>query len=168
MAVSTIDGTIEDAVPGSRRGGLVVFKSLKFKLDDGSSREITKAVVKQPLADELQVGTHARFYAFEAFDIRGVHGMRTGDGRAVYAFPTNNQTAFLVIGIINLLWVTVLIVTRGDIPLLGAALLILAVVGWYFMNKGKNAAKAQFDADAAYRGSPAPAAPLRATGPAAT
>jgi hypothetical protein len=152
MPNSIVDGVIEDAVPGRRRGGFTVFKSIRFRLDDGSSSDVKKAIVKQPLADEIVAGARGRFYLFEAFDVRGVHGLRTPEGKSLYAFPTSNQTLFLIIGIINLFWIAFTLVVRNGVPLLGVALLVLAVVGWYYMNKGKVAAQRQFDGDTDYAG----------------
>lgn len=154
MSTSIIDGTIEEAVPGRRRGGITVFKSIRFQMNDGSSRTVTKAVVKQPLADEIAPGAKGRFYLFNAFDISGIHGLRTADGRAVHMFPTNNQKIFLILGLLNLAWIAFrLFVVDGQVPLLGVALLILAAVGWYFMGKGATEAKQQFERDAGYSGS---------------
>ena len=158
MSTSIVDGTIEEAVPGRSRGGITVFKSIRFKGDDGTERTITKAVVKQPLVDELTAGARGRFYLFNAFDIRGVHGLRTADGRSVYVFPTNNQKIFLLLGIVNLLWIAFKVAVDGEIPMLAAALLVLAVVGWVMMGKGEKEAKAQFDGDTGKRTAPAPAA----------
>ena len=153
MSTSIIDGTLEEAVPGRRRGAITVFKSLRFKLADGSSRTVTKAVVRQPLADELQPGAAGRFYLFKAFDIGGVHGLRTGDGRSVHAFPTSNQTLFLILGAVNLAWIAFKVAVDGQIPLLGVGLAILAAVGWYLMGQGHAEAKRHFEGDAGYAGS---------------
>ena len=153
MTTSIIDGTVEEAVPGRSRGGTTVFKSIRFQLDDGSSRTVTKAIVKQDVADEFKPGARARFYLFNAFDIKGVHGVRTPDGRAVYAFPTSNQKLFLILAGVNLAWIAFTLATKGGVPLLGVAMLILAGVGWYFMGKGETEAKAQFEGDAGYSGS---------------
>ena len=158
MSTSIIDGTVEQAEPGRRRGGITIFKSIRFQLDDGSSRTVTKAVVKQEIADELVPGAKGRFYLFSAFDISGIHGVRAPDGRSVYAFPGNNQKLFLVLGVVNLLWVVVMIAARDAVPMLGVALLVLSAVGWYFMGKGQTDAKQQFDGDADYTGRRATAA----------
>lgn len=152
MSTSMIDGSVADLEPGRSRGGITVFKSIRFQLDDGSSRTVTKAVVKQDVADELTPGAKGRFYLFNAFDIRGIHGVRTADGRAVYAFPGNNQKLFLILGAINLAWIAFKVSVDGEIPLLGVGLLILAAVGWYFMGKGAKEASQQFDQDAGYSG----------------
>lgn len=152
MSTSIIDGTVEQVEPKRSRGGITIFKSIRFQLDDGSSRTVTNAVVKQEIVDELVPGAKGRFYQFKAFDIGGIHGLRTPDGRAVYAFPGTNQKLFLGLGIINLLWVVTMIAVRGAVPLLGVALLILAGLGWYFMGQGEAEAKRQFDGDAGYAG----------------
>ncbi|MBT2134729.1 hypothetical protein KK137_10320 [Croceibacterium sp. LX-88] len=148
MSTSIIDGTVEEVVTGRQRGSITVFKSIRFKLEDGSGRTVTKAVVKQPVSDELKPGARGRFYFFNAFDIRGFHGVRMADGRSIYAFPTNNQKLFLILGLINLAWIVFKVTVDGEIPLLGLALMILAVVGWIFMGKGEKEARQQFDADA--------------------
>ena len=150
MSTSIIDGTVEQAEPGRRRGAITVFKSIRFQLADGSSRTVTKAVVLQDVADELVPGATARFYLFNAFDVRGIHGVRTPDGRAVYAFPTNNQKLFVLSGVIASLWIALKVAVDGEIPLLGVALVVLAVVGWYFMGKGQTEARKQFESDAGY------------------
>ena len=155
MTTSIIDGTVEEAVPGRSRRGTTVFKSIRFQLDSGSSRTLTKAVVKQVVADELTPGARGRFYLFNAFDIKGIHGVRTPDGRAAYDFPSGNRRIFLVVGILNLAWIALKVAVDAEIPLLGVGLLILAAVGWIFMGKGQNEAKAQFDGDAGYSGSAA-------------
>ncbi len=42
------------------------------------------------------------------------------------------------------------IAVDGEVPLLGVALFVLAVVGWIFMGKGETEARQQFEGDAAY------------------
>ena len=152
MSTSIIDGTVEEAVAGRSRGSITVYKSIRFQLDDGSSRTITKAVVKNDIAEHLAPGSRARFYLFNAFDIRGIHGVRTPDGRSVYAFPANNQRLFLILGLVNLAWIAFKVSVDGEIPLLGLGLMILAAVGWFLMGKGQTESKAQFDGDAAFAG----------------
>jgi hypothetical protein len=152
MSTSIIDGTVEEAVPGRSRRGTTVFKSIRFLLDNGSSRTLTKMVVNQAVADELTPGAKGRFYLFNAFDLKGIHGVRTPDGREVYDFPASNQKLFLIMGCINVAWVVFMVLAEDRIPMLGVALFILAVVGWYFMGKGAKEAKAQFEGDAGRSG----------------
>lgn len=154
MSTSIIDGTVTGAEIRRSRGGIIIFKTLAFQRDNGPSQTIKNAVVKQEVADALTPGSTGRFYLYNAFDLKGVHGVRTPDGRELYGFPTNNQKIFLIVGIFNIVWIAFTIAVRGGIPLLGTALLILSVVGYIFMGKGAREAKSQFDGDAGYRPPP--------------
>lgn len=157
-----IDGIVEEAVLKRARGGLAVFDSIRFRLDDGSSRTIKKAVVKQVVADALTPGSRGRFYLYSAFDLKGVHGVRRSDGTAIYGFPSNNAKVFLILGIVNLAWIALRLSTDGKIPMLGIALLILALVGYVLMNKGHREAKQQFEGDSAHAPAAAAAQPAAA------
>lgn len=151
MSVSIIDGSIESADLKRARGGVSVFRSIGFQQDGVGPRTIRNAVVTDSIAAELVPGTRGRFYVYNAFDLRGVHGIRTADGREVHGFPGNNQKIFLIMGIVNILWIALVVATRDAVPMLGVALLILAVVGYIFMGKGRREAQAQFEGDAGYR-----------------
>ncbi len=147
MTTSIIDGRVESAELRRARGGLSVFRAITFQPDSGPTRTLRNAVVKQNVADELTPGTRGRFYIYTAFDQKGVHGVRTPDGRATYGFATNNQKLFLLTGVISVVWMTLRIAVDGYVPVLGILLLILGVVGYIFMGKGEREAKAQFDGD---------------------
>lgn len=151
MPTSTIDGTVEAADLKTDRAGIKIFRTIRFRLDDGSEHVLEKAVTTKAVGDELVPGARGRFYEYKAFDFKGVHGVRTPDGRDVYGFPGNNQKIFLLSGVIGVLWNIVLIATRESISLLGVAMIILSVVGWHFTSKGKREAQAQFDGDAGFR-----------------
>ena len=148
MSTSTIDGTIEQVVLGRSARGMQVFKAIHFRRNDGEEKILKKAVTTTDVAQELVPGAKGRFYMFKAFDIGGVHGVRTADGRAVYGFPGNNQKIFLIVGIVSVLWIAVRLFLIGDgIPLLSVGLLILSIVGYILMGKGRTEAQVQFDAD---------------------
>ena len=147
MPTSIVDGTVEETSLKWSRRGVSLFNSIRFRKDDGTEQTVHKAVVKQEVADQLTPGARGRFYLFKAFDIGGIHGVRLPDGRAIYAFPGNNEKIFLISGVVALLWVLLAVFTKGGIPLLGAALLILSAVGYYFMSKGRQEAKVQFEGD---------------------
>ena len=147
MPTSIVDGTVEETSLKWSRRGVSLFNSIRFRKDDGTEQTVHKAVVKQEVADQLTPGAKGRFYLFKAFDIGGIHGVRLPDGRAIYAFPGNNEKIFLISGVVALLWVLLALFTKGGIPLLGAALLILSAVGYYFMSKGRQEAKVQFEGD---------------------
>lgn len=150
MTTSIIDGRVESAELRRARGGLSVFRTITFQPDSGPTRTIRNAVVKQNVADELTPGAQGRFYLYNAFDQKGVHGVRTPDGRATYGFATNNQKLFLLTGVLSVVWMALRIATEGDVPLLAILLLILGVVGYIFMGKGEREARTQFDGDGGY------------------
>ena len=148
MGVSTIDGTVESAELRRAARGMSIFKSITFRLEDGSTRSIAKAVAKKAIADQLTPGTSARFYLFTGFDLKGIHGIRKTDGSETYDFPTGNAKLFLIMGLVNLAWIALRLSTDGQLPLLAVALIILAIVGYVLLSKTAREAKAQFQADA--------------------
>ena len=151
MTTSIIDGRVEAAELRRAKGGLTIFRSITFQPDTGPTRTIKNAVVKDNVASELVPGAAGRFYLYNAFDLKGVHGVRTRDGRSIYGFAANNKKLFLILGILNVAWIALRVfVIDGQVPLLAILLLMLAVVGFIFMGKGENEAKAQFEGDAAY------------------
>lgn len=147
MSVSTVDGSVEAAELKRSRGGLSIFSNIRFRLADGTTKTITKAVAKDSVAERLKPGSSGRFYLFNGFDLKGVHGVRTSDGQSLYEFPTSNAKLFLVLGIINLVWIVFKLAVDGEIPLLAVALIILAIVGYTLMSKTAREAKQQFDQD---------------------
>ena len=153
MGTSVIDGTVEAVQLKRKRAGIAIFDTIQFRQNDGTSRTIKKSVSTQAVADQLAPGTAGRFYLFNTFDLKGVHGVRRTDGTAVYGFPgTGNRKLFLIIGVINLAWIALRLATEGDLPLLGVGLVILGVVGYVLMGKGASEAQAQFDNDPGPRG----------------
>jgi hypothetical protein len=147
MATSIVDGTVAEATVKRVRGGFSVFSTLRFDLDDGTARTVKNAVATQAVAETLTPGNRGRFYLFTAMDIKGVHGARLADGRSVYGFPANNEKLFLVIGVISIVLIAAMLIIAGNLSLLPVLALILAVIGYIFMSKGKREAKAQFDGD---------------------
>jgi hypothetical protein len=97
MAVSYIDGTLEQAELKRAPLNLRIYKQLTFRLRDGRERTILKAIVDAKVAALLEPGVSGRFYLFTAPDHRGVHGIRDDQGRAVFAFPRNNERAMLIV-----------------------------------------------------------------------
>jgi hypothetical protein len=106
MATSIIDGTLEAAELKRVRGKTRVYRSLTFRLRDGSSKSIAKAIVHEDVGALLEPGNSGRFYLYTAIDHRGIHGVRDDKGRSVFAYSKVNETAMLVtagIGIAMLL-----------------------------------------------------------------
>jgi hypothetical protein len=91
MSVSIIDGTIEEAVPGRKAMSVRLFKSIVFRLADGSTKTVLKPVVHSEVAGQIQPGTSGRFYLFAAIDHRGLHGLRDDKGHALMHFPRNQR-----------------------------------------------------------------------------
>ncbi|HEV7659398.1 MAG TPA: hypothetical protein VGO55_06085 [Allosphingosinicella sp.] len=101
MAVSIIDGTLEAADLKRVRGTTRVYQSLTFRLRDGSSKSIAKAIAHEDVGALLEVGNSGRFYLYTAVDHRGVHGVRDDRGRSAFAYSKANETAMLVTGCIG-------------------------------------------------------------------
>lgn len=153
MGVSVVDGTIEAIDAGRKTKRLSIFKSILFRETDGGCRTIKKAVVSADVADQIAVGNSGRFYLFTSFDLKGVHGVRKPDGTAVYDFPgKGNAKIFMFLVPLNLAWIALRVVDKGDVPLLGVGLAILGVVGWFLIRKTEKETRAQFDADSALSG----------------
>jgi hypothetical protein len=165
MGVSTIDGTLEEAVLKRVRRNLRVYERLTFRLADGSTRSIAKSIVDAPVAERLLPGTSGRFYLYTAIDHRGLHGLRDATGQAVFSYPTNNEKALLVVMPILLLWIVVALVLQGGIPILGALVLLVSIPFYFLYRATRMEARRQFEADSAFAApSPPPAAAAPAGG----
>lgn len=162
MGVSTIDGTLEEAVLKRVRRNLRVYERLTFRLNDGTTKSVGKAIVEAPVAEKLLPGTRGRFYLYTAIDHRGVHGVRDEAGQATFAYPTNNEKAMLVIMPLMLLWVLVGIFLLGGLPILATIVLLISVPAYFLYRNTRVEAQRQFDADSAYR-TPSPNVGAEAT-----
>lgn len=160
MGTSIVDGAVESAEVKRTAGKVVVYREIRFALDDGSKRTIKGAVAKRAVADLLEPGNRGRFYLFTGFDLKGVHGARLADGRSASDFPANNRIIFLIVMVMNLLWIALRVTVEGDVPLLGVGLFILGAVGFVLLGKVEREAKALFDGD----NGPPPAQPAPAAG----
>ncbi|MDT9600578.1 hypothetical protein [Sphingosinicella rhizophila] len=147
MSTSIVEGVVEEAKLKRARGGISIFDHIRFQLDDGGTRTINKAVVAKDVAEKLTPGSRGRFYLFTAFDLKGVHGVRSADGASVYGFPGNNEKVFILLGIVNILWIAFRVAVDGQVPFLAVGLIILAIVGYVLMSKGRREARKQFDDD---------------------
>lgn len=151
MATSTIDGTIEEAVLRRRRAKMGVYDRILFRLEDGSTKTWTKAVVMNNVGDLLTPGTRGRFYAFSAIDHRGISGVRTDDGREAFGVSRVNENAGLGIAI-SMTLVTVMFVTLLDkISILCLILAILGVPMFFLYRQTRLDAEKAFRRDAGYR-----------------
>ena len=147
MGVSTIDATIVEAEPGRRAARVRFFKKIVFRLDDGTTRTVAKAVVHSSLAGHLQPGAQGRFYLFTAIDHRGLHGFRDRKGGAFFHFPKNNEVLTLFMTIIMGLWVGGALVAVGGLPVLATIFLILGIPAYILFRQTRIQAQRQFEAD---------------------
>ena len=149
MAVSYIDGTLEQAELKRAPLNLRIYKQLTFRLRDGKARTIQKAIVDAEVAALLEPGVSGRFYLFNAPDHRGVHGIRDDQGRAVFAFPRNNERAMLIVSIMG---IVLLGATLAMGMMSGWALITIALgVPFYFIFRSTRiAAERQYEGDGGY------------------
>lgn len=157
MGVSTIDGTLEEAVLKRVRRNLRVYERLTFRLADGTTRSVAKAIVDAPVAERLLPGTSGRFYLFTAIDHRGVHGLRDAQGNSVCSYPTNNEKALLVVTPIMLVMIVIMLVLRGGLMILPTLVLLISIPFYFVYRSTRLEACRQFEADKAW--SPPGAAP---------
>ena len=151
MATSTIDGTVEEAVLKRRRPKVSVYERIKFRLDDGSTRTWTKAIVGNEVANLLVPGTHGRFYTFTAIDHRGISGVRTDDGREAFAVGRANEYAGLGIFISMTLLVIFEMAMLDRVSLWALILAVLGLPMFVLYRQTRVDAEKAFRAEAGYR-----------------
>jgi hypothetical protein len=160
MTVSTVDGTIVEAVLKRSRRNLRIYERVVFRLPGGTTRTWLKAVVDQEVARLIQPGASGRFYLFTAADHRGIHGVRDASGAAAFAFPRNNETAMLIVAAFGAL-VSLLMLAFGQISFWALFCMGLGIPFFFIYRGTRLAATRQYEADAGYRPptpSPTPAA----------
>jgi hypothetical protein len=84
---------------------------------------------------------------YKVLDVKGVHGVRLTGGAERYGYPGSNAGIFLGVAAISVAWLTLRIVDRGDVPLLGVLLLALGVAGFFLTRSNRAETKRQFDGD---------------------
>ena len=163
MAVSTIDGTVKEAVLKRSRRGLNQYERVVFELADGTSKTWANAVVHESVAAQLQPGTRGRFYLYTTLDHRGIHGVRTADGASLYHFTSQYETFTMLISILFLSLILLSFLVGATQQVLSFVLLLLAAPMYFHYRGARLAANAQFDADGDYRPAP-PAEVVAGTG----
>lgn len=151
MAVSIIDGTIEEVELKRRRKLASVFSRILFRLPDGSAKTWGKSVVWNDVADRLRPGTKGRFYLYTAIDHRGIHGVRTADGDEVYGFGRVNEYVSIGVFVVSALTVALSVLALDSLPLLAAILLVLSVPMYLLYRNTRVQAERQFRDDSGYR-----------------
>lgn len=151
MAVTIIDGTIEEVELKRRRKLASVYSRILFRLADGSTKTWGKSVVWNEVADRLKPGTKGRFYLYTAIDHRGVHGVRTAAGEEVYGFGKVNEYVSIGVFVVSALTVTLTLAAFGRAQLLATILLVLSIPMYLLYRNTRVQAERQFQADAGYR-----------------
>ena len=157
MGTSTIDGVVEAVWLKKRRSKLAVYDKIPFRLADGSERTVGKSIVGAKVADRLVPGTSGRFYLYKAIDHKGLHGIRDARGAAVCDFPRVNETAMLVVVLINAVWLVLAAVLAGMLPVLPLILIAVGVPLLLLYGHSRREAVRQFEADRSYAPPPAAA-----------
>ncbi len=151
MAASKIDGTVEEAVLRRRRPKISVYDRILFRLDDGTTKTWTKAVVMNNVAELLTPGTRGRFYVFSAIDHRGISGVRTDDGREVLSLSRINEYAGLGVFISMTLLCTLQISLMDGVSIWALVLAVLGLPLFLLYRQTRLDAEKAFNADAGYR-----------------
>ena len=151
MSVAAIDGTLEAATLKRKVRNISVYDSIVIRRDGGGEQRLGKTMVSNPVADALQPGTRGRFYTYASIDHKGMHGVRTTDGKAVYDFPQNNEKLMLIVLAVNAIWLVGGILLDGRARYFPLALVVLAAIVYPLYRKTRIESRRQFDADAALR-----------------
>jgi hypothetical protein len=146
MSVQVIDGTLDSIEVGREAKGIAIFKSASFTTVDGKTKTLPKFVAPTSLKGELLPGTRARFYHYKSIDHQGIVGVRTPDGRATFHFPRNNEWIALGVVLVNIAWLTLMILAEDKIPFLAVGLIILGAFLWFISRNARTKAQALFNA----------------------
>ena len=147
MATSIIDGTVEEATYKRSFSRMQVWGPLKFRLRDGSSKTLDKVIIESSLAPWITPGNSGRFYLYAAIDHRGIHGVRTDQGEAHYAFAKNNEIASIICAVVGLVLIVTYLAFMDRINGWGLICLIIGVPGYFLYRQTRLDAEKQFDAD---------------------
>ena len=150
MAVSTIDGTVEEAVLRRRRAKNSTYDSIKFRLEDGSTKTWTKAQVMNDVAELLAPGTRGRFYLFTGVDHRGISGVRADDGRSAFGAVKMLEQVWLWLLAFNIV-LLVFYLAMSKISFLALILIVLSVPMYFLSRQNRLDGEKAFQADAGYR-----------------
>ncbi len=147
MAVSHVDGAIVEATVRHARKKFSQFSSIVIASDDGHRTELVKYVAEAGIAARIQPGARGRFNLARTLDVKSLHGIRLADGTAQQAWPGRNDMIFLGTAIAAMVLIALVFFTKGGVPLLGALLLPLGLLGYAFTRSSMAEAKRQFETD---------------------
>lgn len=158
MGVSVIDGTIESAELKRTAPGMRVYNSIVFRLPNGETKTLAKPIAHPTVGEHLIPGTTGRFYTFASIDHRGIHAVRTSDGKALYAYPKNNEVIGMWVTIFAVAAAALMIALIGDFSIWLLIAIILGPILWIYNRNLRQQAEQQFNADTAPVATQAPAA----------
>ncbi len=155
MATSIIDGTVEEATFKRAFRKMQVWGPLKFRLRDGSTKTLDKVIIDASLAPFITPGNSGRFYCYAAIDHRGIHGVRTDRGEAVYGFARNNEISGIICAVAGLFLTVMYIAFMDGVSIWGLICIVLGVPLYFLYRQTRLDAEKQFAADSAYMAPPA-------------
>lgn len=150
MSTETIDGTIETATVRKSSAKVSIYDAIVVRQTDGSERRLEKVAVAPGVVELIQSGVQGRFYTYKALDHQGIVAARTKDGRSAFAIPSGNERIMMMAAIVGIAWSLVILLTRGDVPILGLLLGVGGAFGWFSYRKTRIESRARFDADSGY------------------
>ena len=156
MSTSIIDGTVEEATFKRAFAKMQVWGPLVFRLPNGDIKTLDKVIIESSLAPYIAPGISGRFYCYAAIDHRGIHGVRTDQGEAHYAFARNNEIVSLISAGFGALLIAISLAFQQWITGWAYICLIIGVPGYFLYRETRLNAEKQFDADSGFV--PAPAA----------
>lgn len=155
MGTSIIDGTVEEATYKKGSRNVQVWGPLKFRLRDGSQKTLDKAVIHADLAPYITPGNSGRFYCYAAIDSRGIHGVRTNQGVARFAFSKINETVGIVTFVIGVVMTVMYVAFLDGVSIWGLICIVLGLPLYFLYRQTRLDAEKQFNADSAYVAPPA-------------
>jgi hypothetical protein len=147
MAVSTIDGTLEEAVVKRSFARVISYERLRFRLADGGEKVLTKIVAEKGLAERLQPGTRGRFYLFKVVDHQGVCGLRDAAGGAWFAFVKGPENGMLISAAVGATALLLSLLLRTWFTFWAVICLLIGVPMYLLYSGARREAERRFAAD---------------------
>jgi hypothetical protein len=148
MAVSTIDGTLEEAVVKRSLARVISYERLRFRLADGREQVLTRIVAERGLAQRLLPGTRGRFYLFKVMDHKGVCGLRDGSGGAWFAFIKGAENGMLISTVVGATSLLLSVLLRTWLTSWAVICLLIGVPMYIVYHSARREAERRFAADA--------------------
>jgi hypothetical protein len=148
MAVSTIDGTLEEAVVKRSFAKVISYERLRFRLADGREQILTKILAERGLAERLQPGTRGRFYLFKVIDSQGVCGLRDESGGAWFAFIKATEKLMLICAAFGVTALFLSVLLRTWLTSWAVICLLLGAPMYIVYHSARREAERRFAADA--------------------